>query len=145
MTGRTAQRGFSLVSAIFLLVVLAGLGAAMVSFSTTQNQGLAMDVMGSRAYQAASAGIEWAAYRIETTTGISAPAAVVFTPGSGTALAGNLSDFAVTVEIIAASATDAANAGEAPGPVWSYDITASAVWGAAGTENRVVRVMNAKM
>lgn len=138
------QRGFSLVSAIFLLVVLAGLGAAMVSFSTTQNQGLAMDVMGSRAYQAASAGIEWAAYNVQAGVGVSAPAAVVFSP-AGTPLAGNLADFEVTVSIAAASATDAANAGETPGTVWSYDITASAVWGAAGTENRVERVLNAKM
>ena len=146
----TQQRGFSLVSAIFLLVVLAGLGVAMVSISTTQNQGLAMDVMGSRAYQAASAGIEWAAYTIEAgPAGVSAPAAVVFAPGTGTALGGNLSDFAVTVSIAAASAVDDTDwppdGSTAGNTVWSYDITASAVWGTAGTENSVLRVMNAKM
>lgn len=145
MMERKAQRGFSLVSAIFLLVVLAGLGAAMVSFSTTQNQLQALDVMGSRAYQAANAGIEWAAYNVQTVEGMSAPAAVVFAPGTATALAGNLADFAVTVSIGAIPASDAANAGGTLGTVWSYDITASAVWGAAGTENRVERVLNAKM
>ncbi|MBU1968365.1 MAG: hypothetical protein KKF18_04000 [Gammaproteobacteria bacterium] len=144
------QRGFSLVSAIFLLVVLAGLGAAMVSFSTTQNQGLAMDAMGSRAYQAASAGIEWAAYNVQTNVGMSAPVpTVVFAPSTPTALAGNLSDFAVTVSIAAASAVDDTDwppDGSTVGDVvWSYDITASAVWGTAGTENRVERVLNAKM
>ncbi|MFH0935175.1 MAG: agglutinin biogenesis protein MshP, partial [Pseudomonadota bacterium] len=89
------QQGFSLVSAIFLLVVLAGLGVAMVSISTTQNQGLAMDVMGSRAYQAASAGIEWAAYNIASNPGV--PGANAFGPVAGNALGGNLSEFEVAV------------------------------------------------
>ncbi|WP_334188110.1 pilus assembly PilX family protein [Noviherbaspirillum sp.] len=53
------QRGFSIVAAIFLLVVLSGLGAAMVRFSTIQHTSAAMDEQGMRAYQAARAGIEW--------------------------------------------------------------------------------------
>jgi MSHA biogenesis protein MshP len=57
------QRGFALVSAIFLLVVLAALGVAIVSFSTAQQTSSALDVMGARAYQAARAGIEWALYQ----------------------------------------------------------------------------------
>ncbi|MDP1634901.1 MAG: hypothetical protein Q8L69_09490 [Gallionellaceae bacterium] len=147
MRTRQKQRGFSLVSAIFLLVVLAGLGAAMVSFSTTQNQGLAMDVMGSRAYQAASAGIEWAAYNIASNPG--AGDGTTFGPAAGNALGGNLADFEVTVAYTAASAvddTDYPPNGISPGEVvWSYDITASAVWGTAGTENYVMRVLNAKV
>ncbi len=58
------QRGFSLVSAIFLLVVIAALGTFAVTLSTTQHQSAALDVMGSRAYQASRAGIEWAAFQI---------------------------------------------------------------------------------
>jgi MSHA biogenesis protein MshP len=147
MRTRQKQRGFSLVSAIFLLVVLAGLGAAMVSFSTTQNQGLAMDAMGSRAYQAASAGIEWAAYNIASNPG--AANGTAFGPVSGNPLGGNLADFEVAVAYSAASAVDDTNYppdGISPGEVvWSYFITASAVWGAAGTENRVERVINAKI
>lgn len=57
------RRGFALVSAIFLLVVLAGLGAAMLTFSTAQQAESGLDVMGSRAYQAARAGIEWALFQ----------------------------------------------------------------------------------
>lgn len=53
-------RGFALPSAIFLLVILALLGAYMVSFSTTQNIASAQDVQGSRAYRAAQLGLEWA-------------------------------------------------------------------------------------
>lgn len=54
--------GVGLVTAIFLLVVLAGLGVAIVSVVTTQQTEAAQDLLGARAYQAARAGIEWAAY-----------------------------------------------------------------------------------
>jgi MSHA biogenesis protein MshP len=57
------QRGFSLVTAIFLLVVLAGLGAVMITVTATQHTSSALDVQGARAYQAARAGIEWGAYQ----------------------------------------------------------------------------------
>ena len=56
--------GFSLPTAIFLLVILALLGAFMVSLSTTQNITSAQDVQGSRAYRAARSGLEWAAGQI---------------------------------------------------------------------------------
>lgn len=52
------SHGFAIVSAIFILVVLAGLGAFVVSVTTTQNITLAQDVQGARAYQAARAGLE---------------------------------------------------------------------------------------
>ena len=57
------SRGFTLISAIFLLVVLAALGAAIAVVSTTQQIGSALDVQGSRMYQAARAGIEWGLYK----------------------------------------------------------------------------------
>lgn len=47
------------MAAIFLLVVLAGLGAFMLTFSNTNQLNSAKDVMGSRAYWAARAGLEW--------------------------------------------------------------------------------------
>jgi MSHA biogenesis protein MshP len=90
------QKGFSIVTAIFLLVVLAGLGAAMVTLSTSQNQSSAMDIMGSRAYQAARAGMEWAAYQIinNPTPTTAAICNQSFAQG---ALLGTLSPFAVNV------------------------------------------------
>jgi MSHA biogenesis protein MshP len=57
------ERGFAIVTAIFLLVILAGLGVAMLVFSNSQQSASAADVVGSRAYQAARSGIEWALYR----------------------------------------------------------------------------------
>lgn len=56
---RRPQQGFAIIAAIFLLVVLAGLGAFMLSFSNTQHLTSAQDVQGARAYWAARAGVEW--------------------------------------------------------------------------------------
>jgi MSHA biogenesis protein MshP len=59
----TRQAGVGLVTAIFLLIVLAGLGVAMVSLFTSQQASADLDLQGARAYQAARAGIEWGVYR----------------------------------------------------------------------------------
>ncbi|MDP2823608.1 MAG: hypothetical protein Q8O52_13145 [Sulfuritalea sp.] len=63
----TRMRGFAIVSAIFILVVLAALGAFIVSISSSQQIGSALDVQGVRAYQAARAGIEWGVYQVQAT------------------------------------------------------------------------------
>ncbi len=83
------QRGFVLMSAIFLVVVLAALGAFMVTFSNTQHLTSALDIQGSRAYWAARTGVEWAVSRI------AAPAAPVC-PASPTLF--NVDDFSLVVE-----------------------------------------------
>lgn len=56
---RQLQTGFAAMAAIFLLVVLAALGAYMLTFSNTQQLNSAQDVQGSRAYWAARAGLAW--------------------------------------------------------------------------------------
>lgn len=61
------QQGFSIIAAIFILVVLAALGAFMVTIYTNQQIGFAMDVQGSRAYQAARSGIEWGVFKVQWT------------------------------------------------------------------------------
>jgi len=60
---RRFQRGFAIVSAIFLLVVLAALGGFIATVSTTQHVGSAQDVQGARVYYAARTGIEWGLYQ----------------------------------------------------------------------------------
>jgi MSHA biogenesis protein MshP len=146
LKGKLAQGGFSLVSAIFLLVILAGLGAGMVTFSTAQNRSLQIDVMGARAYQAANAGIEWAAFNIATTPGLPAAAAQRFTPGTASALAGNLAPFAVTVGYtVSPPYIDELVAGAGVQNIWAYDITASAVYGTVGTTDYSERVVTAKI
>ena len=46
------QRGFSVVTAIFLIVVLALVGVFIVSVTGLQQSSQALDVQGARAYQA---------------------------------------------------------------------------------------------
>lgn len=138
------QRGFSLITAIFLLVVLGTLGTMMVTFFVAQQQSSALDVMGSRAYQAARAGIEWAAYQVSLTPASSvAPVggcATSFTPGTATALGGTLAPFTVSVTCSTASAV------EGTSTIWIYDIASSAVSGGApGNPDYVERVIRVKM
>lgn len=58
------QRGISVIAAIFLLLLMAGLAAFMVSMISATNLNLAADVGGSRAYQAARAGVELGLYKV---------------------------------------------------------------------------------
>jgi MSHA biogenesis protein MshP len=90
----SAMRGFSLVVAIFLLVVLAALAVAMLSISTVHQASSNLDLQGTRAYQAARTGIEWGLY----TQLRPAPAATCFATTSFALPAGtSLSGFTVTV------------------------------------------------
>ena len=57
------QTGFSLVSALFILIVLSLLGTYMVTISGTQQQTTNYALSGARAYQAARSGIEWGIYQ----------------------------------------------------------------------------------
>jgi MSHA biogenesis protein MshP len=57
------QQGFTLVQAIFILVVLALLGTAMMRLSGIQSSTSVFALQGARAYQAARSGIEWGARR----------------------------------------------------------------------------------
>ncbi|MBN1958786.1 MAG: pilus assembly protein MshP [Desulfuromonadales bacterium] len=55
------QRGFTLVQAIFVLVVLGLLGVAMMRLSGVQSSTGVFALQGARAYQAARSGLEWGA------------------------------------------------------------------------------------
>lgn len=127
---KSLHQGFSIVSAIFLLVVLAFLGAAMVTFSTGQQQSSAMDVMGARAYQAAGAGIEWGAYQVLQNGGACAGTTTL------PALAGTLSGFTV---IVTCGSLAASEVNAATGTVTVYGLTSTAVQGTVGQPGYVER------
>ena len=55
------QSGFTLMQAIFILVVLAFLGMSMMRLSAVQSSTSLFALQGARAYQAARSGLEWAA------------------------------------------------------------------------------------
>ena len=58
------QAGFSIVAAIFLLVVLALLGVFIASVTGMQQSSGQLDLTGVRAYQSARAGMEWGASQV---------------------------------------------------------------------------------
>lgn len=66
------ESGFSIVTAIFLLVVLAMLGAFMLMLSGTQQVTTAMDVQGSQAFRAARTGLEWGIAKVKADAACSA-------------------------------------------------------------------------
>ena len=57
------QRGFELIVAIFLLVVLSSLGVYIVRVSAVQHQTVNVALLGARAFEAARTGIEWGAFQ----------------------------------------------------------------------------------
>jgi MSHA biogenesis protein MshP len=76
------QQGFSLVMAIFILVVVSMLGGYMVRLAGVQLSTFNHTLQGARAYQAAHAGIEWGLGRINnggSCADVSAQTAMSFT------------------------------------------------------------------
>lgn len=134
------SKGFSLVSAIFLLVVIAALGTFAVTLSTNQQQSAALDILGARAYQAARAGIEWGAYQA-----ISNPAAINCPVG---AAASNPVDIPAALDTMAIFTVDVSCRGYAPvseaaNTITLYQLTSTATQGAVATPNYVERQMQA--
>ena len=57
------QRGFSIVAAIFILVIMALLGGYMMTLSSVQQSTAGLAVVSARVYQAARTGVEWGIHR----------------------------------------------------------------------------------
>ena len=114
------QRGFALVSAVVLIVVLALLGAMIVSLSTTQQVSSVRDLYGSRAYFAAKAGIEWGAYQALQASSCNATSTLP-------ALSSGAAGFAVVVTCNRTGPID-----EAGNSVYVYQITSTATIGSVG-------------
>ena len=134
-----SSKGFSLVSAIFLLVVIAALGTFAVTLSTTQQQSQALDVLGARAYQAARTGIEWGAYQVIQSSvagsGFAAACQAGSAPPQPGALPGTLAGFNVNVGCSATSHV------ESTATLWVYQLTSTAMQGTVATPNYVERQM----
>lgn len=132
--------GFALPTAIFLLVVLAALGAFMLTISSVQHTTSAQDVQGARAYQAARAGIEWGAFQImvpENTNPVTAARAGCFADSSPV-FGGTLTGF--TVAVTCASSGDVF---EGENTIRVFRLTSTASLGGVGSVARVERVISA--
>lgn len=125
------EGGFAIITAIFLLVVLGGLAAFMVTVSTAMHTTSALDLQGARAYQAARAGIEWGAFQALAPV----PSCAVTT--TLPALGGNLSGFTTTVACSQSVHTEGA------ATVTAYRITATATYGTVGSADFMERQLQA--
>lgn len=84
-----------MISVVFILVVLAALGAAVASMSMRQQLGSASELGAARAYQTARAGLEWAAFQVLRNPAPPAAAPACFSTSSFSPAA--LPGFTVTV------------------------------------------------
>ena len=124
--------GFSLITAIFLLVILASLGAFIVTVAGVQQTSSALDVQGSRAYHAARSGIDWGTYQVLINSSCTPTTTL-------TGMGGTLSGFTTTV--VCSSSTQV----EGGVTVQVYQITSTATQGTAGTIDRVERQLQATL
>jgi MSHA biogenesis protein MshP len=112
---KKTQKGFSILAAVFLLIILASLAAFLASVSMMQQLGSAMDLQGSRAYQAARTGIEWGAFQALT------PGAPPACPVTTLTFVGTtLQDFTTTVTCTSNTAN------EVGVTITTYQLTATA-------------------
>ena len=58
------QKGFALVSAIFIMVILSLIGRYILSLSTLSNTTTQLSGLGAKAYYAAKSGLEWCTYKV---------------------------------------------------------------------------------
>lgn len=126
-------RGFSLVSAIFLMVVLVILGVSLVTVSSVQHTSTAQQLQAVRANYAVRAGAEWASYQAGTGAWCAAPATTTFN------LPAPLAGFSVTVSCSRSIHT----LGGATRQYFVVDITATS--GSYGGPDYVRRRLRAKI
>jgi MSHA biogenesis protein MshP len=123
-----AVRGFSLVAALFLIVVVAALGAFAVRIGMGQQQTVNLALLSARALSAANSGIEYGAYQaLNASTCVSATLSL-----SEAGLAG----FTVDVTCTQSTHTESSTT---PNNLSVYRIEALASYGTYGTPDFVSR------
>lgn len=128
-----AVRGFSLISAIFLLVALSGLAVFLATMSSVQHATVQLSLQGERAHFAAMSGIEWALHQIVNLGG----AGLDCTPGtvSFALTDASLNGFAVSLSCSSQPVTEGAR------NYTLYSLTAIGSRGALGSYGHVSRTI----
>jgi len=124
------QRGFTLITAIFLLVAVAALVVFMTNIRVAQQTTLLYGVQGARAMQAARSGIEWGIHDAIVNSGCAA--STTFTIASPA-----LDNFSVEVQCAATTHTEGVTA------ITTYQLTAIASDGVFGSLDYVQRRIQA--
>ena len=125
------QKGFSIVSAIFLIVILAALGAFMIRMSAVQTESVALSIQASRIFQAARSGVEWGLNDVLDPVGN--PAGNCFAPA-------NFAVLGFTVDVTCAS-TDHPEGGQTQRV---YEISSIARFGVLGSPTFVQRAVEVR-
>jgi MSHA biogenesis protein MshP len=129
--GERRQGGFSLVSAVFLLVVLAALGAYAVRLATLQQQTVTAGLRAAQAFEAAKTGVAWGAYRA-LSSGVCGSSTLNLTEGAA-------AGFRVSVQCTQRTHTE----GTATVDVFVFDVRAEA--GVYGGPDYVSRRLQTKV
>jgi MSHA biogenesis protein MshP len=119
----TGQAGFALVAAMFVIIIIALVIAAMMRMAGNQHGTNSLAIQQARAYQAARAGLEWGIAQAAPATGASSCAGSALVNLAGA----NLAEFSVTVTCSVSAYTDNGVA------VNMYRLTATAQNGAPGS------------
>ncbi len=133
MSAPRRQRGISVIGALFVLLVLAALGAWLATIAATQALAVAQGELGARAHYGARAGLEWALHAIVNAGGAGldcAPGTTTFTLGGG-ALAGFDVSVGCTVQTV----------DEGSGSFQLYQLRSTASTGAVGSPDRASRTL----
>lgn len=120
------DRGMSLVTALFILVVLSAIGSYMILVAGVQSQTTVMALQGARAYHAARSGLEWGVYQD-------------LTSGSCTSGDFNVGDFTVTVNCVETSFVEGGQTFNV------YRVTSLAEFGSYGSQGYISRQLTAKV
>ena len=115
-------RGFTLISTLFLLVVVSSLAAYLVNISTAQHLGSALTLSSLRGRHAALSGIEWVAHRILNVANTCPPVPTTMTIEG------------YSVQLSACSAVDIIEAGSS---YRLFDVTVNASRGSFGDADYV--------
>lgn len=130
MRGSHHQYGFTLIAAIFLLVVVAALVVFMTNIRVVQQTTLVYGVQGARAMQAARSGIQWGIY--ESIVNGNCAASTTFTIARPT-----LDKFSVDVQCGVTTHTEGVT------PIMIYQLTSIASGGVFGSLDYVQRGIQA--
>ena len=119
--------GFAIPSAIFLIVLLAILGAMVVTVSGLEHTSSARDLMGARTLQAARAGIDWGAYQVLQQAAALGAGACPASPSDIAMPAGtDLTGLTVRVTCSLSNADEGGRTAAGGNPLEFYVITATA-------------------
>ena len=129
---KVRQSGFTLVTALFLLIVVSLLSVYLINFRNVQQSTVVFGQQGARAMQAAHTGIEWGIY--ESVVNGSCP---MLPPPAFTATGTALSAYNISVECFKSEHTEGALL------ITTYRLTSTAQTGTYGTLDYVYRSMQA--